>query len=119
MPLGRELKPRGAHVDQGRELVYVPVAVVVERDVSRKVERRAELLLGERLWRVGEVVVAVDQDASVLVGQRARQRADGDVREAQVDRALHVELVVLLTAARIQHYRARLAAHADEFLLGD
>src|SRR3954466_8242521 len=100
MPLGRELKPRGAHVDQGRELVDVTVAVVVERDVSRKVERRAELLLGERLWRVSEVVVAVDKDARLLVGQRTRQRADRDVREAQIDRALDVELVVLLAAAR-------------------
>src|SRR5258708_1214349 len=100
MPLARELELRLAQVDERAELVDSAVAVVVERDEGREVERSADLLLRKRARRIGEVVVAVDENARALVGKRARQALDGDVREAEVERALHVQLFVLLATAR-------------------
>ena len=58
-------------VEQRPELVDVAIAVAEERDVRRDVERRARHLRRKRVRLVAEVVVAVDEDARVLVGQRA------------------------------------------------
>ena len=53
-----------------------------------------------------------------LSGIARSQAVDGDVGEAQVERALDVQLVEFLAAARIEHQRAGLAAHAQELGFG-
>ena len=53
---------------------------------------------------------------AVLSGSNALETAEGDVREAQVERALDVEFVEFFLAARVEDGRARLAAQPDEFV---
>src|SRR2546428_5495951 len=116
-PVLLELQPGRFYVDERAELVDVAVPVVVQGDVGRKVQGGGWVLRRERAFRVLEVVVAVDEDAGVLVGNRPGEALDGDVGEAQVHCPLDVQLVIFLFAARVQHDRPRLLAHADEFLL--
>src|SRR5215472_618619 len=92
----RERDRRRLDVDQRAELPDVAVAVVVERDERREVERCARQLLRKRALAAAKVVVAVDQDANVPVGQQRGERIEGDVGEAEMERALDVQLVELL-----------------------
>src|SRR5438132_2308454 len=100
-----ELELRGLDVDERRELIDIAVAVVVQRDVGRKIERRRRHLRRKRAFRVGEVVVAIDEDARGLVGDGPGEALERDVGEAQVGRALDVQLVEFLPAARIEDQR--------------
>src|SRR5437870_3680850 len=85
-----ELESRRADVDQRSELVYIAVAVVVQRDVGGDVERCAWQLGRERPGRVLEIVVAVDEDARVPIRQRSLETLDRDIGKAEIDRAFDV-----------------------------
>src|SRR5207244_5358774 len=58
-----EFELRAAQVDERRQLIDVAVAVVVERDIRREIERGARQLRRERSLGIGEVVIAVDENA--------------------------------------------------------
>src|SRR2546430_12354523 len=111
-----ELQLRCADVDQRPELVDVAIAIAVQRDEGRQVQRRVRELRRKRTRRVREVVVAVDEDARVAIRYDLANAVDGDVREAEIDRPADVQFIELLRAAGIEHDRVRFAAHADEFL---
>src|SRR5450432_2339871 len=99
---GFELECRSVDVQLRPELVDIPVSIIVERDVGRDVERRAGQLGWKGLLRVAEVIVAINENPRVLVGQRLSQAGARDVGKAEVERSPDVKLVVFLPAPRVQ-----------------
>src|SRR5579859_1875182 len=65
---GFELELRGAEIEERPEFPDVAITVGIEGDVGRQVQRRLGQLAREGAFGVSEVVVAVDQDASLTVG---------------------------------------------------
>src|SRR5205807_1448879 len=77
-------------VDLRAEFIDVAIAVAVQGDVGRDVQRRLRRLRREDLRGALEVVVAVNENAGVLVRQGLLQALDVDVGEAEVDGPLDV-----------------------------
>src|SRR5258708_8962726 len=115
---GNKFKLRGLDIEQGPQLINVSIAVTVQRDIGRKVERSGRGLCWERLLCTHEVVVAVNQDARVLVRERSLQALNRDVGKAQVDCSFDMKSTIFCRAASIQDDRAGLSTHPDELLFG-
>src|SRR5260221_6969022 len=67
---------RQLRIDLRTQFVDVAIAISVQGNVSREVQRRRRHFGRERLLGVLEVVVAVDQDARRFVGNRPIQALD-------------------------------------------
>ena len=86
--------------------------------VGGDVQRCARQLGGKGFLGIAEVIVAVDEDQLVLVGQRIVQAANRHIGKAEIDRSLDVKLLEFLPASCVEHHGAGLAAHAHEVAFG-
>lgn len=124
-----------AHVDELIQFIDVAIAVTIQIDVGRDVERHHEGLgLGDNLLggravrdrnRRGdfgrkvslvpvEIVVAIDQDLGVEAGNDFRQTILREIGESEVFRALQVDSIITEGRTRIEDDDPGFAAHLEE-----